>query len=81
MSLLSNKQNHNGQLSEYDGHSLSLASYLKFYYYSKAKTSWHLWAEHEAPYTIPNFHLRAVFFAMESNISYNLESKSIKFVL
>ena len=43
--------------------------------YSKTKTSWHLWAEHEASSTMPNFHLRAVFFVMESNIAYNLESK------
>ena len=43
--------------------------------YSKIKTSWHLWAEYEASSTMPNFHLRAVFFVMESNIAYYLESK------
>ena len=43
--------------------------------YSKNKTSWHLWAEHEASFTMLNYHLRAVFFVMESNIAYNLESK------
>ena len=42
----------------------------------KKKKSWHLWAEHEASSTMPNFHLRAVFIVMESNIAYNLESKS-----
>ena len=30
---------------------------------------------------MPNFHLHAVFFVMESNIAHNLESKSIEFVL
>ena len=49
--------------------------------YSKTKTSWHLWAEHEASLTRPNFHLRAVFFVMESNIAYNLESEYIEYVL
>ena len=49
--------------------------------YSKTKTSWHLWAEHEVSSTLPNFHLRAVFFVMESIIAYNLESKSIEYVL
>ena len=48
---------------------------LNFDYYSKTKTSWQLWAEHEALSAVPNFHLRAVFFVMESNIAYNLESK------
>ena len=43
--------------------------------YSKTKTSWHLWAEHDLSSTMPNFHLRAVFFVMESNIAYNLKSK------
>ena len=41
----------------------------------KTKAIWHLWAEHEVSFTMPNFHLRAVFFVMESNIAYNLESK------
>ena len=49
-------------------------------HYSKNKTSWHLWAKHEVSSTVPNFHLRAVFFVMESNFAYNLESKSIEFV-
>ena len=44
-------------------------------HYSKTKTSWHLWAEHEASSTMPNFHLRGVFFVMESNIAYSIESK------
>ena len=44
-------------------------------HYSKKKKNWHLWAVHEASYTMPNFHLRAVFFVMESNIAYNLESE------
>ena len=43
--------------------------------YSKAKKSWHLWADHEVSSTMPNFHLRAVFFEMESNIEYDLESE------
>ena len=45
-----------------------ITNYLqaKHEYYSKYKTSWHLWAEHEASLTMPNFHLRAVFFVMES---------------
>ena len=42
---------------------------------SKSKTSWHLWAGLEASLTMPNFHLRAVFFMMQSNIAYNFESK------
>ena len=36
--------------------------------YSKTKTSWHLWAEHEPSFTMPNFHIRAVFFVMDSII-------------
>ena len=43
--------------------------------YSKTKTSWHLWAEHESSSTMPNFNLRAIFFVMKSNIAYNLESE------
>ena len=35
----------------------------------------YLWAEHEASSTMPNFSLHAVFFVIESNIAYNLESK------
>ena len=49
--------------------------------YSKTKTSWHLWAEHEVSSTMPIFHLRAVFFVMESNIAYNLKSKLIEYAL
>ena len=49
--------------------------------YSKNKTSWQLWAAHEASSTMPNFHLRAVFFVMESNIAYNLENYLIEFIL
>ena len=40
--------------------------------YSKNKTSWPLWAEHGASSEVPNFHLRSVFFVMQSNITYNL---------
>ena len=36
--------------------------FFKLHHYSKTKTSWHLWAEHEASLTMPNFYLRAVFF-------------------
>ena len=50
-------------------------------YYSKTKTSWHLWAEPEISSTMPNFHLRAVFFVMESNIAFNLEIKYIEYFL
>ena len=50
------------------------------YNYSKTKTSWHLWEEHEASLTMPNFHLRAVFFVMESNIAYNLEIEYVHFL-
>ena len=49
--------------------------------YIKTKTNWHLWAAHEISSTMPNFHLRAVLFVMQSNISYNLESKLIEYVL
>ena len=51
------------------------------YNYSKTKTSWHFWSENEVSSTMPNFHLRAVFFVMESNIAYNLESKLIEYDL
>ena len=47
-------------------------------YYSKTRTSRHLWAAYKVSSTLPNFHLSAVFFVMESNIAlfaYNLESK------
>ena len=70
-------------------HQLPVLRHLRFctrekqprLYYSKTKASWHLWAEHEASSTMPNFHLRAVFFVMESNIAYNLVSKWIEYVL
>ena len=49
--------------------------------YSKTKTSSHLWAEHEVSSKMPNFHLHAVFFVMESNIAYNFENKLLEFIL
>ena len=33
--------------------------------YSKTKTNWQLWAELEPSSTMPNFHIRAVFFVMD----------------
>ena len=49
--------------------SLSLLINLKnFSSYSKTKTNWQFRAELKPSSTMPNFHIRAVFFVMESTI-------------